>query len=58
MFWWCFTTMTMYIVHCTSAIGSVQPAVSNQILRGSHLLPSQLPGEHTGVLPHMAHSPS
>ena len=38
MFQWCFTLV----------IGSGQPAVSNQFLRGSHLLPSQLPGEHTG----------
>ena len=28
----------------------------NPILRGSPLLPSQLPGEHTVVLPHMVHS--
>ena len=28
----------------------------NPILRGSHLLPSQLPREPTGVLPHMVHS--
>ena len=44
-------------LHCISVIGSGQPAVSNKILRGSHLLPSQLPGEHIGVLPHMVHSP-
>ena len=36
--------------------GSSQPAVSVQVLRGSHLLQSQLPGEHTVVLPHMTHS--
>ena len=35
-------------VYCTSAVGSGLPAVSNQFLRGRHLLPSQLPGEHTG----------
>ena len=40
-----------------SIIASGQPAVSNQFFRGSHLLSSQLPGEHTGLLPHMAHSP-
>ena len=28
----------------------------NPILRGSHLLPSQLPGKHAAVLPHMVHS--
>ena len=27
----------------------------NPIMRGSHLLPSHLPGEHTVVLPHMVH---
>ena len=43
-------------LHWASATGSGQPAVSIQFLRGSHLLPSQLPGEHTVVLPHMAHS--
>ena len=40
MFQWCCTTMIKHIVHCTSAIGSGQPAVSNQFLRGatsSHL---------------------
>ena len=30
--------------------------MSIQFLRGSHHLPSQLPGEHTVVLSHMAHS--
>ena len=45
------------VVLYISVIGSGQPTVSNQFLRGSHLLPSQLPGEHTGVLPHMVHSP-
>ena len=28
----------------------------NPILRGSHLLPSQFPGKHTAMLPHMVHS--
>ena len=28
----------------------------NPILRRSHLLPSQLPGEYTAVLPHIVHS--
>ena len=43
-------------LHWALATGSGQPtAVSIQFLRGSHLLPSQLPGEHTVVLPHMAH---
>ena len=35
--------------------GSGQSAVSI-LLGGSHLLPSQLPGEYTAVLPHMVHS--
>ena len=36
--------------------GSGQPAESIQFLWGSHLLPSQLPREHTVVLPHMVNS--
>ena len=48
---------SMALYNHISVIGSGQPAVSNQFLRGSHILPSQLPGEHTGVLPHTVHSP-
>ena len=54
MFWQCFT----------SVIGSGQPAVSNQCLKGSHLLPSQLPGEayrgaaSYGALTLLSHLPS
>ena len=47
----------MALYHHISVIGSGQPAVSNQFVRGSHLLPSQLPGEHTGVLPHIVLKP-
>ena len=36
--------------------GSGIPAMSIPFLMGSHLLQSQLPGEHTVVLFYMAHS--